>query len=138
MKQIEATIEFTVPFYDVDAMSIVWHGHYVKYFERARCALLDLLDYNYEQMRASGYLWPVVDMRIKYVKPLKFQQRLKVVAQLAEVEYGLKITFQVIDVASNEVLTKAYTKQVAVDSQTEEMCLLSPDILHQKVAAYEN
>ena len=30
-------IELTVPFYDVDSMDIVWHGHYLKYFEDARC-----------------------------------------------------------------------------------------------------
>ncbi|MGN6981510.1 acyl-CoA thioesterase, partial [Neisseria sp. P0009.S007] len=27
-----------VPFFDVDAMHIVWHGNYVKYLETARCA----------------------------------------------------------------------------------------------------
>src|SRR5690625_7911324 len=34
-------IELTVTFYDVDSMDIVWHGHYLKYFEDARCCLLD-------------------------------------------------------------------------------------------------
>ena len=35
--------EIVVPFFDVDSMHIVWHGHYVKYLEVARCALLDRL-----------------------------------------------------------------------------------------------
>jgi acyl-CoA thioester hydrolase len=30
-----------VPFFDIDTMNVVWHGHYVKYLEVARCALLD-------------------------------------------------------------------------------------------------
>lgn len=37
-----AEVEMTVPFHDVDMMEVAWHGHYVKYFELARCALLDL------------------------------------------------------------------------------------------------
>ena len=31
-----------------------------------RCALLDRIDYNYAQMKASGYAWPVIDMHIRY------------------------------------------------------------------------
>ena len=57
---LQAQIELQVQFYDVDMMEIVWHGHYVKYFEQARCALLDKLDHNYRQMRDSGYAWPVI------------------------------------------------------------------------------
>ena len=33
--------EILVPFFDVDTMNVVWHGHYIKYLEVARCALLD-------------------------------------------------------------------------------------------------
>ena len=52
--------ELTVPFFDVDSMHIVWHGHYVKYLELARCAFLDALGYNYTTMREHGHGWPVV------------------------------------------------------------------------------
>ena len=44
-----------IPFHDVDMMEIAWHGHYVKYFEIARCKLLDKIEYNYSQMRDSGF-----------------------------------------------------------------------------------
>ena len=42
---LQAEIELQVPSFDVDMMEVVWHGHYVKYFEQARCALLDKLVY---------------------------------------------------------------------------------------------
>ena len=35
---LQAEIELLVPFFDVDMMEVVWHGHYVKYFEEARCS----------------------------------------------------------------------------------------------------
>lgn len=47
--------EILVPFFDVDTMNVVWHGHYVKYLEVARCALLDRIGHNYDAMVASGY-----------------------------------------------------------------------------------
>ena len=33
--------EFEVQFFDVDSMDIMWHGHYVKYLEMARCQFLE-------------------------------------------------------------------------------------------------
>ncbi len=136
MLDISCSIEFEVPFYDVDAMHIVWHGHYVKYMEKARCHLLDMINYNYTEMQNSGYSWPVVEMRIKYVKPLKFKQIMYVKARLVEVDYGLKIEFEFFDKLTQEKLTKAYTKQVAVNNETGEMCLLSPEILQQRIDAF--
>ncbi len=125
-----------VPFYDVDSMGIVWHGHYIKYFEDARCALLDAIDYNYEAMSASGYGFPVVDLRLKYVKPARFNRWLKVVATVEEWEVRLKIRYRIIDLDSGETLTKGYSVQVAVDLQNGEMCFATPPVLGEKVAAY--
>lgn len=131
MKQTEVIIE--VPFHDVDVMRVAWHGHYVKYFEIARCALLDMMDYNYPQMEASGYAWPVIDLRVRYAHPLKFQQKVKVIADLVEWENRLKINYLIQDLATGKRLTKGYTVQVAVDMKTEEMQFVSPEILFDKL-----
>jgi len=136
MTEITCSTEIEVPFYDVDAMHIVWHGHYVKYMEKARCDLLDMIDYNYQQMKTSGYFWPVVELHLKYIKPLKFKQIILIKSMILETDYGLKISFEFFDKLSKEKLSKGSTKQVAVDNQTGEMCLLSPDILQQKLSAY--
>ena len=50
VKFITEDYEFVVPFFDVDSMRIVWHGHYCKYLELARCKLLDKIGYNYKAM----------------------------------------------------------------------------------------
>lgn len=125
--------EIVVPFHDVDSMQVVWHGHYVKYFETARCKLLEDFDYSYEKMVESGYAWPVVDMRIKYVKPLRFNQKIIVEIQLAEWEYRLKLKYRIRDADSGMTLTKGYTIQVAVELEAQEMCLESPTVLKTKL-----
>ena len=137
MNKISCETELSVPFFDVDAMDIVWHGHYVKYMELARCDLLDQIKYNYSQMKASGYAWPVVDMRIKYVKPLSFKQIIIIKSTIVEYDYGLKIVFVFIDKQTKQVLTKAHTKQVAIDIVTGDMCLVSPDALLSRINSYE-
>lgn len=128
-----AEIELLIPFHDLDPVNIVWHGNYAKYFEQARCALLQTFDYNYDQMRASGYLWPVIDLHMRYIKPLHFNQKVRVKASLKEWEYRLKIDYLITDVTTGMRLAKGASVQVAVDSATKEMCLLSPRVLFERL-----
>ncbi|WP_411725910.1 acyl-CoA thioesterase [Methyloglobulus sp.] len=130
---VSCEIEIEVPFFDVDLMEIVWHGHYAKYFEMARCALLDKIDYGYMKMRASGYAWPVIDLRIRYAKSVKFSQKIIVQAQIVEWQNRLKINYLIVDKASGIRLTRGYTSQVAVDMASNEMCFENPAILWQKL-----
>ncbi len=132
---IEAEVELDIQFYDTDMMGVVWHGNYLKYFEIARCELLRKFNYDYLDMAESGYVWPIVDMRIKYVSSAKFGQRIKVIATLVEYEFRMKINYLVIDVVSGVKLTKGYTVQVAVNLSTKEMCMASPDILLARLRA---
>ncbi len=125
---LQVEVDIQIPFYDVDMMEIAWHGHYVKYLEVARCALLDRLDHNYLQMRESGYGWPVIDLQIRYIRPLLFQQRVRVRADLVEWENRLKLNYLISDAATGERLTRASTVQVAVDMASREMQLASPKV----------
>ena len=133
MTKISAQALVQVPFYDVDMMRIAWHGNYLKYFEEGRCALLDKLDYNYRQMEASGYMWPIVDCRIKYVRPARYQNTLCVRATLTEYEHRLRMEYLITDHATGTKLTTGYSVQVAVDIASGEMCYASPSILLEKV-----
>lgn len=126
-------VTIRVPFHDVDSMSIVWHGNYVKYFAAARCALLDQIDYNYTQMAESGYSWPVIDLHVKYVKPAVFNQDIAVEAKLLEYENRLKIGYLITDARSGTRLVKGSTIQVAVDMVDNEMRLYSPQVLLDKL-----
>ncbi len=126
-------IELEIPFHDVDSMHVVWHGHYTKYLELARCALLETFNYSYKAMAASGYAWPIVDMRLKYVQPAEFGQRIRVQAQVVEWQYRLKIQYLIFDATTQMKLTKAHTTQVAVDLQTKEMCYESPPVLAERL-----
>lgn len=123
---LQAEAEVVVPFFDVDLMAVVWHGHYVKYLEIGRCALLDKLDYNYARMSASGFAWPVIDMQLRYVAGARLGQRLTVTADLVEWEHRLKINYLIRCATTGTRLTRATTVQVAVDMSTGEMQLASP------------
>jgi len=131
MQSVEIAIK--VQFYDLDPMQVVWHGNYPRYFEQARCALMDSIGYSFREMEQSGHVWPIVDMRIKYVRPLRFGQNIAVTATIVEFENRLKIDYRIRDRDTNETLTKATTIQVAVVAATGELCLECPPALTERL-----
>lgn len=130
---LSATVDVEVPFHDVDPMNVVWHGHYLKYFEVARCALLRRFNYDYPQMKASGFVWPVVECQLKYVRSACFGQVLEVSAALVEYENRLKIRYEIRDKKTGERLTKGMTTQVAVLISSGELQLVSPPVVLQEL-----
>ena len=95
-KRISTSFEHEVAFFDVDSYRIVWHGSYIKYFEVARCKLLELIDFTYDDMEKSGYFFHILDVNIKYIKPLRFRQRFTITATLTEWENKLVIDYSLV------------------------------------------
>lgn len=132
---INESYNMEVPFFDVDSMHIAWHGHYCKYIELARCKLLDKIGYNYRDMANSGFSFPIVNMRIKYINPLTFGQHITIKATLMEWQVRLKIHYLISDSVSEKKLTQAHTVQAAIDLNTQVMQLQCPKALTDKVDA---
>ena len=124
----EVVIE--VPFHDVDLMGVAWHGHCVKYLEIARTAMMRKIGLDYPQLKDSGYMWPVVECHLKYIRPLRYGMRVRVKATLVECENRVKIAYLLSDDATGERLNKAWTVQLAVKADTGELAFeLPPSVL---------
>jgi acyl-CoA thioester hydrolase len=121
-----ADIELEVRFHDVDMVGVVWHGHYLRYLENARWALMDRLDYGLQRMLESGFAWPIVDLQSKYLNPARFGERLRVRASLVEWESRLALNYLVSRVADGARIARARTVQVAVDARTGELQFATP------------
>ena len=111
---LETYFDMEVAFFDVDSYRIVWHGNYPKYFEIARCQLLEKIGYPYQKMEESNYFFPVIDLQCRYVKPIIFKQKIRVKATLKSWQHKLDIDYLITDLSSGDKLTKGSTSQVAV------------------------
>jgi acyl-CoA thioester hydrolase len=133
--QLSANVSIRVPYQDADPAGVAWHGNYFRYFDTARVALLDKLDYGYRRMAESGFVWPIIDTRVRYIQPIQFDQMIKVEATLLEWEYRLKIGYMIRDTAGTR-LTKGWTVQVAVEMKSGELCLGSPPALLERLQSW--
>lgn len=137
-KNIAAEIIVRVGFYDVDSMDVVWHGNYVKYLEDARCALLEKIGYGYLTMKEDGYAWPIVRLELKYMSPARFNQHIRITAELKEYENCLQIAYRISDAETGVKIAKAETLQMAVNMATGESLYASPKKLLKQVEAFLN
>lgn len=133
---LSSEIEMEIPFQDVDAMQVVWHGNYFRYFEAARSRLLRQINYDYTEMRDSNYLWPIITAQVRFVQAARYRQRIIIEAALMEWVNRLKIDYLIRDADNGKRLTTGYTIQCAVDSVTHELQLVSPPVLMAHLKDY--
>ena len=131
-KYLSSTVRVRVPFFDLDPAGVAWHGRYFQYFELARCALLELVGYSYEEMMGSGILWPIADTSVRYLQPLVLNQDVLVTAYLREWEMRIVIDYRIED-ETGTLFTRASTTQVPVDADSLDLLLGSPDFFVENV-----
>jgi len=135
---IGAEIEVEVPFHDVDLAGVVWHGHYMKYLENARWAVMNRIGFGLDAMVASGFLWPIVGLQVKYVRAARYGDRLRVRGSLVEWETRVVMNYLIRDAKDGARVGRAQTVQVAVERETGTLQLVTPDCLVGRVKAALN
>jgi acyl-CoA thioester hydrolase len=135
--KLKIVVKTKIPYQDSDPAGVAWHGNYFRYFDLARCALLDEFGYGYKEMEKAGHVWPIIDASVRYIQPVRFDDEIEIEALLVETEYRLKIKYLVRD-SIGKIVTKGMTTQVAVELATGELCIGSPQILLDRLAAYES
>ncbi|APS40388.1 MULTISPECIES: thioesterase family protein [Salegentibacter] len=108
-----------VRYAETDQMGVVHHGNYAQYFEIARLDWLSALGISYKSMEENGVMLPVYELNTKFLKPAVFDDELKIEVRLKELP-SVKITFEyLVFNQCEDLITKAYTTLVFMDSKTK-------------------
>lgn len=129
----EVDIELDIPFYDLDPAEIVWFGNIYKYFEKARAKLMSSIEYSMNDMKKSGYFWPVIESKCRHKNRIEYGDQVRINAKVAEYENRLKINYMGHRIDDGERVAMGHTIQVAVEIDTGEMQLESPPVLFEKL-----
>ncbi len=135
---LSSEVLITTAFQDADPMGIIYHGNYFRFFETARHEMLKKIGYSYNDMVESGYLWPIIDVGVRYTKSIRYDHTIRVVATLTEWENRMRVDYVIYDAGSGIRMTRGHTMQVAVEMENDEMCFVSPKAFTDKVEAYQN
>ena len=125
---ITAEASVLIPFHDIDIMNIAWHGHYLKYFEIGRTALMSQLQLDWQDLQVLGYAMPVVDVAINYRRPLQYGTNYLVHCQISEINYPeLRIDYKISDRDSAALMCRGHTRQVYVEVGSDQVCFSVPE-----------
>ena len=111
-----ASVRIDIPFHDVDAMRIVWHGNYARYFEIARTALLRQYQLDYPEMEASGWLFPVIRMDCRYLSPLRYGDIALVEVIVEEAEFKMVLGYKITQEKSGKKIATGHTEHAVLDA----------------------
>lgn len=91
-----------VRFNEVDAYRVAWHGHYVAWMEIGRSALAGRFGLDAFQLAELGYLGPVVNLEIKYLRPARFNDDLTIRTRIIPGE-SATLVFESVVVDCNDL-----------------------------------
>ena len=73
-----------VRYRECDPMGVVYHAHYVDFFEAARTEALRQFGLPYKALESAGIQMPVVELTVRYRRPARYDDLLDVEVQFPE------------------------------------------------------
>ena len=113
------TLDIPVRFAECDPYGVVWHGHYVLYFEHAREALTGKFGFTAARALEMGYRVPVTRMELRYRAPARPDQTIRITARLRPPAVARIVMDYEIRSEAGELLVSGQTEQVVVNAQGE-------------------
>ncbi|MFI5181799.1 MAG: acyl-CoA thioesterase [Thermoanaerobaculia bacterium] len=119
-RQRRFTVSFDVRFPEVDSYGVVWHGHYLAYFEVARNALCAAAGLTPAEALAFGYRVPIVRFDAAVKRPARLDDTLEVSALLVPPETAkLVMEYEVRRLPARDLLATGKTEQVLLNPEGE-------------------
>ena len=119
---IQSSVQIRVRYAETDRMGFVYYGNYSTYFEVARVEMLRNLGVSYKELEDSGISLPVLEYRIKYLKPAFYDQILTVSTRIQELPSArIRFEYETRN-ESNDLLNIAETTLVFMNSETLKPC----------------
>jgi acyl-CoA thioester hydrolase len=103
-------VNIRVIYADTDAMGIVYHTNYIKWFEIGRTELLRSAGIVYAEMEAQGYNLPLTEAYCNYLSPARYDQLIVVETELEYIRRAsMKFVYTIWDEDRDQALVEGYT-----------------------------
>ena len=124
---LSSKTEVLVRFNEADPLGIVWHGHYIRYFEDGREAFGNLYDLGYLEVYKLGYVIPVVSVQCDYKRSLRYGDRVIVETKFIPTDAAkLKFAYRLYNAATGELVATGSSVQVFLSKEDSVLQLSNP------------
>jgi len=103
----------SVRFHEVDSFDVVWHGHYIAYFEDGRLDLCNRFGLSPEAMKRLGYFAPVVDMKCRIRASARYDDKLIIQTSVKPSDKAMLVfTYTIIREQDHQTIAEGETAHV--------------------------
>lgn len=130
MKTLQHITELEVKFSEADPLGIVWHGHYIRYFEDGREAFGEQYGLKYLDFYRSNIVVPIVNIQCDYKRILRYGHKIRLETTYEDTPAAkLLFHYKVFDAATNEQVASGKSVQVFMHRETLELMLYLPQFM---------
>ena len=128
-------VEHHVDFFDTDAMEVVHHSNYIRWFEIGRVEFLRAAGITLGELMADGYVFPITDVSAKFLSPGRFDDILVIeTTPTALTKAKMAFDYRILRKGEDTVLVTGHTQNVFTGRETGKIARL-PEKYYKKLAA---
>jgi acyl-CoA thioester hydrolase len=128
MTELSDQTEIRVSFNEADPLGIVWHGHYIRYFEDGREAFGSKYGIGYLDFYNAGLIVPVVSVQCDYKRSLRYGEVVTVETIFIPCEAAkLHFRYRLFNSETGQTVATGSSTQVFLDKATNALQLTNPD-----------
>ena len=129
------TTTYRVIYGDVDSMKVAYYANYLRWFEIGRTELIRNLGLPYAAVEEQGFLLPVSEAYLKYVKSARYDEVILINTGVHYVKkVSMRFDYRILSQA-NELLVEGYTVHGCVDREGKIVRL--PEVLYQALDKWD-
>lgn len=119
-----------VKFSEADPLGIVWHGHFIRYFEDGREAFGQAYGLRYLDLYRHGIVVPVVQMTCDYKRILRYGHRIRLETTYVDTPAAkLLFEYALFDSQRDELVAQGRSTQVFMDKANLELMWYLPEYM---------
>ncbi|MDR1789651.1 MAG: acyl-CoA thioesterase [Opitutaceae bacterium] len=108
------TTRVNVRYAETDQMGFAYHANYLPWFEVGRTELMKAHGVPYRELEAAGYLLPVLEASLRYLRPARYDDDLEIHARIAE-RPGIRCRIDYEVRRGGELLATGHTLHCFID-----------------------
>ncbi|MCH3958236.1 MAG: acyl-CoA thioesterase [Selenomonas sp.] len=111
--------EHHVNFYDTDAMAVVHHSNYIRWFEIGRVEYLRSIGITLNQLMDDGFVFPITEVRAKYVSPGRFDDVVLIeTTATALTKVKMAFDYRILRKSNGELMVTGHSQNVFTSRET--------------------
>jgi len=130
--ELKSRTKVQVRFNEADPLGIVWHGHYIRYFEDGREAFGNIHGLGYLEVYKQGFVIPIVSVHCEFKRSLRYGDSVIVETKYIPCEAAkMKFDYRLFNAATNELVATGSSVQVFLEKESSTLQLTNPPFFEE-------